>query len=185
MKLAIAATLFLAAAAAQAADPSLTIYNQNFAVVRETVPLDLQAGVNHVQHVGLTAHAEPDSVILRDPTGRTALEILEQNYLADPVSMDALLNFYEGKTIEFQLAEGKVVSGRIVRASLPLQPVAGSPPAARTAQALIESEGKLRFGLPGTPLFPALAADSLLKPALDWVIRTDRAAHLDAELGYL
>ena len=27
-----------------AADPALTIYNQNFAVVRETIPLDLKAG---------------------------------------------------------------------------------------------------------------------------------------------
>ncbi len=28
------------------ADPALTIYNQNFAVVRDTVPLDLKEGVN-------------------------------------------------------------------------------------------------------------------------------------------
>jgi len=184
MKYRIAASLLFAAASIPAADPSLTIYNQNFAVIRETVPLDLQAGVNHVQHVGLTSHAEPDSVILRDPSGRVALEVLEQNYFADPVSMDALLTAYEGKTIEFQLAEGKIVSGRILRASLPPQPGAVQSPN-RGAQALIESEGKLRFGLPGTPLFPALTADSLLKPTLDWMIRTDRAARLDAELGYL
>ena len=32
-----------------AAQPALTIYNQNFAVVRETVPLDLKAGVNDIR----------------------------------------------------------------------------------------------------------------------------------------
>ena len=31
-----------------AAAPSLTIYNQNFAVVRDTVSLDLKAGINEV-----------------------------------------------------------------------------------------------------------------------------------------
>src|SRR5579863_8202466 len=31
-----------------AADPALTIYNQNFAVVRDSVPLDLKEGVNDV-----------------------------------------------------------------------------------------------------------------------------------------
>ena len=31
-------------ALAWGADPALTIYNQNFAVVRDTVPLDLKAG---------------------------------------------------------------------------------------------------------------------------------------------
>ncbi len=55
---------------AAAADPALTIYNQDFAVVRETLPLDLQAGSNTIRFSGATAHLEPDSVILRDPTGQ-------------------------------------------------------------------------------------------------------------------
>jgi hypothetical protein len=178
------ASLWLAAISLSAADPALTIYNQNFAVVRETVPLDLKPGVNHVRHVGLTSFAEPDSVILRDPAGKVALQILEQNYLADPVSMDVLLAFYEGKTIDFQTTDGKIVSGRIVRAGLTVPP-GEEPQMIRAKQALVESEGKLRFGLPGTPLFPALTRDSILRPTLDWVVRTDRAARLDAELAYL
>ena len=43
----------LAIAAASAlpgqAEPALTIYNQNFAVVRDSVPLDLKAGANSVR----------------------------------------------------------------------------------------------------------------------------------------
>ncbi|MGA9450939.1 MAG: hypothetical protein WBW41_06300 [Verrucomicrobiia bacterium] len=45
------------------AEPALTIYNQNFAIVRDTVPLDLQAGVNSVRYADATAQVEPDSVI--------------------------------------------------------------------------------------------------------------------------
>jgi hypothetical protein len=192
------AGLLLSALMLPAADPALTIYNQNFAVVRDTVPLDLKPGVNRIRHTGLTARAEPDSVILRDPAGKINLQILEQNYLADPVSLENLLSFYEGKTIEFQLNDGKIVSGKIVRAGR--APLPGMPAMARQAsmfanpaqpsynnftQPLIESEGKLRFDLPGVPLFPVLANDAILKPTLDWLIRSDRAAKLDAELGYL
>ncbi len=66
--------------------PARTIYNQQFAVVRQKVPLDLKLGVNHVQVTDITAHLEPDSVILRPlDTGRH-LQILEQNYRNDPVS---------------------------------------------------------------------------------------------------
>jgi hypothetical protein len=177
-----------------AADPALTIYNQNFAVVRETVPLDLKPGVNRVRHTGLTARAQPDSVILRDPAGQISLQILEQNYLADPVSLENLLSLYEGKTIAFQLTDGKIVSGKIIRAGH--APMPGGPGMVRQGdfsitqpssptQPLIESEGKLRFGLPGVPLFPALASDAILEPTLDWLIRSNRAAKLDAELGYL
>ncbi len=77
---------------------ALTIYNQNFFVAREHVPLDLQSGVNQAEYAGIAAHLEPDSVILHDPNGR-ALQILEQNYRNDPVSPEMLLSFYEGKTI--------------------------------------------------------------------------------------
>ncbi|PYX85219.1 MAG: hypothetical protein DMG68_18465 [Acidobacteria bacterium] len=77
--------------------PALTIYNQNFVVVREHVPLNLKPGVNHVEFTGITSHMEPDSVILRDPAGR-ALQILEQNYRNDPISQELLLSRYEGKT---------------------------------------------------------------------------------------
>src|SRR5438105_13837196 len=59
---------------------ALTIYNANFAVVRQRLALDLTAGINHITYAEATAHIEPDSVILRDPSGRRVLQILEQNY---------------------------------------------------------------------------------------------------------
>ena len=83
-------TVALSAAADDA--PALTIYNQNFFVAREHLPMDLKAGVNHVDFAGIAAHLEPDSVILRDPNGRT-LQILEQNYRNDPISQELLLSF--------------------------------------------------------------------------------------------
>src|ERR1041384_8580283 len=85
--------------AATAAEPALTIYNQNFAVVRETIPLDLKAGVNQVRFAGATTYLEPSSVVLRDPAGKRRLQILEQNFRGDPVSQELLLDLNEGKTI--------------------------------------------------------------------------------------
>ncbi|MEI7962850.1 MAG: hypothetical protein WCI42_03380, partial [Verrucomicrobiota bacterium] len=86
------------------AAPGLTIYNQNFAVVRDTLLLDLKAGVNEVKFDGATLHLEPDSVILRDPEG-VPLQILEQNYRNDPVTQQLLLSLFEGKEIDFQVHE--------------------------------------------------------------------------------
>jgi hypothetical protein len=98
---AVALLASLTAFPARAADPALTIYNQGFAVLRETVPLELKAGVNDLRHSGVTAQVEADSVILRDPAGKVALQILEQNYRNDPVSQELLLSLFEGKTIDF------------------------------------------------------------------------------------
>jgi len=181
--------------------PSLTIYNQNFAVVRDTVALDLKAGVTNVRFADTTAHVETDSVILRDPSGKIGLQILEQNYRNDPVSQELLLSLNEGKTIDFQVDIGwgqkKIVQGKIVRSGyMPHGQSAmqryGQPyyqsqmqMANATSQPIIEVDGKLQFSLPGQPIFPALADDTILKPTLDWQIRTAKPAKLDAELAYI
>jgi hypothetical protein len=109
------AVLFLLISSAwcqQNSSPSLTIYNQNFAVVREIVPLQLHTGENHVSFDNVTSFLEPSSVVLRDPNGRVHLNILEQNYRTDVASQQNLLRAYEGKEIEFQVTPGNIVRER-------------------------------------------------------------------------
>ena len=167
-----------------AAEPALTIYNQNFAVVRDTVPLVLQAGDNSVRYAGATAQVEADSVILRDPSGQHSIQILEQNYRNDPVSEPLLLSLFEGKTIDFQNERMKdntqireIIPGKIVRS--------GYVPGGEAQQPIIEVNGKLQFSLPGTPLFPDLGDDTVLKPAFNWVLQSDSPGKFDAEIGYV
>ena len=180
--------------------PALTIYNQQFGVVRVKLPLDLHSGVNHVQVTDITAHLEPDSVILRSlDTGRH-LQILEQNYRNDPVSQQLLLSLYEGKTIDF-LEKDKdgnphVVQGKIVRSGYvphynafqmygPQYVAQQQAVAQGSEQPVIEVNGKLQFSLPGEPLFPALADDTVLKPTLSWELLTDKPGATSAEFSYV
>ena len=184
------------------AQPALTIYNQNFAVVRDRVPLSLAAGENTVTYPGVTVHLEPDSVVLRDPTGRVPLRILEQNYRSDTISQGLLLSLHEGKELEF-LVRGRdpstkdyTVKGKVIRSGYvpnyaggqqygqdfyqqqqQMQLAAGQP--------IIEVDGKLRFSLPGEPIFPALSDDAILKPMLTWKFNADRPVKVDAELSYI
>jgi hypothetical protein len=176
--------LLCAAALSAAAQPALTIYNQDFAVVRDSVPLDLKAGVNPVQYPGATAQVEPDSVILRDPTGAHSLQILEQDYRNDPVSQELLLSLFEGKTIDFQNIRTKdntqvreIIPGRIVRS--------GYVPHGGAEQPIIDVNGKLQFSLPGEPLFPTLGDDTVLKPTMNWLLQTDKPGSFNAEVGYV
>jgi hypothetical protein len=185
-------------AADSAPQPSLTIYNQNFAVVHQELPLTLNAGTNTVRVTDITMHLEPDSVILRDPSGKL-LQVLEQNYRADPVSEALLLSLFEGKTVDFLVNRDnkqEVVPGKIVRSGyVPHSPMAmnqygqqyyqAQMTASAGEQPIIEMEGKLRFGLPGTPLFPALGDDTVLKPTLQWLLSSDKAGPLRAEFSYV
>jgi hypothetical protein len=171
-----------AGATAAALPPALTIYNGDFAVVRQHVPLDLQAGENRVRFSGVTTMLEPDSVVLRDPADRVPLRILEQGYRADAVSQGLLLSLHEGRTLDFivrdQDAKEYTVKGRVVRSGY-------LPGGGGRMEPLIEVDGQLRFSLPGEPIFPALDDDAILQPTLDWVLHAERAGRLDAELGYV
>src|SRR5580704_393341 len=176
-------TVALSAAADDA--PALTIYNQNFFVAREHLPMDLKAGVNHVDFAGIASHLEPDSVILRDPNGR-ALQVLEQNYRNDPISQELLLSFYEGKTIDFLLPTNQIIKGKVVRSGyIPSSYYAQNYQQPSYTQPIIEVDGVLRFGLPGQPLFPALSGDSILKPTLSWLLKANDPGKFDAEISYV
>ncbi|MGA9779512.1 MAG: hypothetical protein WBS33_14675 [Verrucomicrobiia bacterium] len=166
------------------AQPALTIYNENFAVVRDAVPLDLKSGVNDVRYDDATAQVEPDSVILRDPAGKHSLQILEQNYRNDPVTQELLLSLFEGKTIDFERMRLKdntqtpeIIPGKIIRS--------GYVPGGNPEQPIIEVNGKLQFSLPGQPLFPDLGDDTVLKPTLNWLLQSDKPGKFDAEVGYI
>ncbi len=160
------------------AEPALTVYNQNFAVVRETVPLDLKAGVTESLYSDMVSHLEPDSVILRDPTGKSKFQILEQSYRNDPVTQQLLLSLFEGKTIDFFIKEANkpdaTVQGKIIRSGYKTN-----------TQPVIEVRGKLQFSLPGLPIFPSLGDDTVLNPTLTWKIESAKEAKFDAELAYV
>ena len=176
------ALLLLAAASASfAADPALTIYNGGYAVVRETLPIDLRSGVNQVSFAGATAQVESDSVILRDVAGKAEFQILEQSYRNDPVSQAMLLSLFEGKTLEFVRREtnkpDRVVTGKVVRS--------GFVPGGNFVEPIIEVDGKLQFSLPGEPAFPSLGTDNVLKPTLNWKLNSASSGKIDAEVAYL
>jgi hypothetical protein len=174
---------------------ALTIYNQQFAVVRHGLALDLKPGQNHMEVTDITGHLEPDSVFLRSLDPARHLRILEQNYRNDPVSEQLLLSLYEGKTIDFQTPDKTIVQGKIIRSGF--VPHATMLYGQRYYQAqaayvqqgaeqpVIEVNHKLQFSLPGQPLFPALTDDTVLKPTLSWELETNKAGKAVAELSYV
>jgi hypothetical protein len=187
-----------------AGQPALTIYNQDFAVVRETIPLELKAGVSAVQFAGVTAHLEPESVMLRDCSQGRMPRILEQNY-HPPISQQGMLGRYEGQTIEFLVRDGgqeRVVPGKIIRAGsvfdLALRRRYGdnfyvtsyyNPQLSAEQQGLesplVEVNGKLQFSLPGVPLFPPTADQTIFHPEIAWLLESDKGGSTRCELSYV
>ena len=164
--------MFLVFCGISVAAPSLTIYNQNFAVVRENLNLNLNKGINEVTFTDITAHLEPDSVVLRDPEGKRALQILEQNYRADPISQGLLLSLYEGKEIEFLTTDKdkeakarsfaavtyllKQACGNTAVGMLDVRCIITKPKALERASPSLRSAGSSALSCPVSPFSPPL-----------------------------
>jgi hypothetical protein len=195
-------TLLLAASPASA-QTQLTIYNQNFATVKEKRTLELAKGENEVRMIDITAHLEPDSVVLRHLRQPGSIQILEQNYESDPLSEGLLLRKSEGRLLDFEInlptsGEKKIVKGKILRSGyIPHtsafrrygqqyqlnQMVYSSVDGG--GQPIVEVDGKIQFGLPGKPMFEALDPKTFLKPTLLWRLLCESPGKNDVEFSYL
>lgn len=202
MRTAIAAAALLLAAPVLA-QTQLTIYNGGFASVKETRALSLARGEQELRVSDVTAHLEPDSVVLRDLGDPDGIRILEQNYESDPLSEGLLLRRSEGKTLDFEITvphtgETRIVKGKVLRSgyvphSAAFQAYGRQYALRQTAyaqpqgggQPIVEVDGAIRFGLPGKPLFEALDPNAFLKPTLLWRLWTGRAGRRDVEFSYL
>ena len=183
---------------ARAGDVALTIYNSDFALVKETRTLTLQQGANETRFTNVTSLLEPDSVVLRDRKDPEGLRILEQNYEGDPLSEASLLRLSEGKTLQFRNvnpATGavEIVSGRLIRAGYDggndwaMRRHGGQPfGVAQTPMSpIVEIAGKVMFALPGQPLFEPPGKDAILKPTLLWRLQAAKGGDREVEVSYL
>jgi hypothetical protein len=179
-----------AVSASQGSETQLTIYNDNFASVKERRTLDLKRGENEVQISGMTSQLEPDSVVLRDLKNPSALRILEQDYEANPLSQGHMLQTAEGQVLDFEVVnpqtnEKRILKAKIIRAasSNPGGYQYGAP--AGTGEPIVEVDGKISFGLPGKPLFDALDPKAFLKPTLLWKLEAESGGQHEIEVAYL
>jgi len=196
----LVAVLVVSAAHAQT---QLTVYNQNFAAVKENRTFDLSQGENEVRVTDITAHLEPESVVLRELRQPDSIRILEQNYESDPLSEGLLLRKSEGKLLDFEITmpqtgEKTIVKGRILRSGYVPHTSAferyGQQYAYAQAayanpegggQPIVEVDGKVQFGLPGKPIFDALDPKAFLKPTLLWRLWSGEAGKHEVEFSYL
>ncbi len=77
------------------------------------------------------------------------------------------------------------IKGRVIRSGYASPNYMQGYPQQASSQPIIEMDGVLHFGLPGQPVFPALSADSILKPTLSWLLRTDTPGKFNAEISYV
>lgn len=88
--------------AAESEGVKLTIYNQNFAVVRDLREVEFKSGINYLRFEDVAAKIDPTSVSFASLTAPNAVTVLEQNYQYDLLDPSTILSKSIGKTLKFK-----------------------------------------------------------------------------------
>jgi len=91
---------------------ALTIYNDNFAVVRESRQMSFEKGLNTAKFTDVASAIDPTSVNFCCLSAPGAVSVLEQNYEYDLVNTDSLLKRYVDKNVTVVLKGSGADTGR-------------------------------------------------------------------------
>lgn len=153
---------------------SLTIYNQNLALVRDHRQLTLKAGLNDVRITDVAAQIDPTSVhfqSLTDPEGTT---VLEQNYEYDLVGSRKLLQKYVDQEISLVTEDGTGYTGTLLSGTGDII-LADS----KGAVTIVKAERVREYN------FPKLPEGLITRPTLLWQLDAVKKGLHDAVITYL
>src|SRR5215470_12296649 len=87
---------------ADSRDVSLTVYNQDFGLVKDIRTITLNNGINYLRMEDVAAQIDPTSVSFTSVTAPNTVAVREQNYQYDLMDPDTILSKSVGKTVKFK-----------------------------------------------------------------------------------
>ena len=153
---------------------SVTIYNDNFALVRDTKEVNLKNGQQTIEINDVSAKIDPTSVLPKFLSDADKITILEQNYDFDLVNSSKLLQKYIGNdiTIERYLpnSQKEKISGKLLSVQ------GGTIIKTNNDKIIINPEGEISL--------PKMPEGLMLKPTLSWLINSKISGKKKLELTY-
>ena len=165
---------FLAIQPAFVYSAAVTIYNDNFALVKDTRDVDVKVGKQTIEIDDVSAKIDPTSVLPKFLSDANNITILEQNYDFDLVNSNKLLQKYIGKdiTVERYLpnSQKEKISGKLLSVQ------GGTIIKTNNDKIVINPEGEISL--------PKMPEGLMLKPTLSWLINSKVAGKKKLELTY-
>lgn len=153
---------------------ALTVYSgQDLAVVRETRSVDLASGESALRFEDVAATLDPRSVVLRAADDPGTLSVLEQSYLFDLASPQALVARWVGRGVELVDTDQRLRT-RITQATL-LSTEGGN---------VYRIGDRIAVGHPGWLFLPPSGEEIFTRPTLRWQVVNSGAGRRTLEASY-
>lgn len=151
----------------------ITVYNQNFGLVKDVRVMELKGGESIVKVSDIAALIDPATVHFKSLTAPESVMIKEQNYEYDLINPEKLLSKYIGKNIRVrQYLDGKekVLEGTLLS-------TAGGNVLQTKEGIVLNPSGQIEL--------PSLPEGLISKPELVWSIICDKEGKHSIELSYI
>jgi hypothetical protein len=158
---------------AQREDVSVTIYNQNFGLVREVRNIDLPTGRTSLEFRDVSQNIQPETIAIKSLSGG-AFSVLEQNYRYDLLTPEKLLEKYVGKKVKVIRWNEK--TGHDEEQEAEVLSVAGGT--------TLKIGNEITYGYPGRISFPSVPDNLIAQPTLVWML-DNQAPKQKVEVTYL
>jgi len=149
----------------------ITVYNQNFGLVREVRTIDLAQGRTALEFRDVSEQIEPETVAIKSLGGQ--LHVLEQNYRYDLLSPQKLLEKYVGKKVKIYRYNEHTGHDDVYDAEV-LSVANGT---------VMRVNGEITYDFPGRIAFPEVPQNLISKPTLVWLL--DSNGKQKVEVTYL
>ncbi len=144
----------------QRREVTITVYNQNFGLVREVRDLTLGGtGRIALEFGDVAAEIQPETVHIR-VLGGGRFEVLEQNYQYDLLNPTKLLEKYVGRTIK--VYRDNEATGREEEFDAEVLSVNEAP--------ILRIGSEITYNFPGRFAFPEIPENLIAKPTLVWLV---------------
>lgn len=152
---------------------AVTVYNQNFGLVREIRRLDLARGPIALEYGDVASSIQPETVHVL-PLGGSGMQLLEQNYQFDLLNPQKLLEKYVGRTVN--VYRTNPVTGVEETVEAEVLSVNGGP--------ILRIDGEITFNYPGRFGFPEMPDNLIAEPTLMWRLNSP-GGEQRVEVSYL
>lgn len=154
---------------------TLTIYNDNLALVRDRRNVLLDHQFNRLAWQDVSAKIRPETALLQNVTAPSGLRLLEQNFDFDLLTPAKLVEKYVGK--EVAVIRSNPATGEEIRESATVL--------STNEGIILKFDDRIETGVPGRLVFPSVPHHLRAQPTLMLSLLNSSAGKNDLELSYL
>jgi hypothetical protein len=154
---------------------SITIYNSNIGLVKDTRGIDLKPGLHELKFMDVAAKIDPTTVHIKSLINGSSLNVLEQNYEYDLLSPQKLLEKFVGQEVQLATINPETKKEEIVEATL-LSTQGGN---------IYQIGDKIHIGHYGRVLLSKIPENLIPQPTLVWTLENRISKPQKLEASYL